>query len=64
MGGGGVARGGGASLLKPAGKEVYPHTPPPSGGSLKIPPAALEGKEGVLGAAVFALERLAGSCNG
>ncbi|KUK36274.1 MAG: Glucokinase GlkA [Thermacetogenium phaeum] len=57
--GGGVARGVGDYLLKPAVEEAYHHIYPPYRGSLKILPAALEGKEGVLGAAVFALERLA-----
>lgn len=58
--GGGVARGAGDFLLEPAVEEARRYTYPPYREFLKILPAALGGREGVLGAAAFALDRLAG----
>jgi len=57
--GGGVARGAGMFLLDPAEKEARLRVLPAFKESLKIVPAALLGRAGVLGAAAYARRKLA-----
>lgn len=57
--GGGVARGAGMFLLDPAEKEAHLRVLPAFRESLKIVPAALLGRAGVLGAAAYARRKLA-----
>ncbi|HHW41036.1 MAG TPA: ROK family protein [Syntrophomonadaceae bacterium] len=57
--GGGVARGAGMLLLDPVEKEAHLRVLPAFRESLKIVPAALLGRAGVLGAAAYARRKLA-----
>ncbi len=56
--GGGVACGVGELLLEPAYEEAYRRTYPPYREQLKIIPAALKGRSGLLGAAAYAWDQL------
>jgi len=56
--GGGVACGVGELLLEPAYDEAYKRTYPPYREQLKIIPAALKGRSGLLGAAAYAWDQL------
>ncbi|MDR9757095.1 MAG: ROK family protein [Thermacetogeniaceae bacterium] len=56
--GGGVACGVGELLLEPAYDEAYRRTYPPYREQLKIIPAALKGRSGLLGAAAYAWDQL------